>query len=503
MYSAWLKSSLVVGAVLLGAGQVALGQFQYFNVLQFPGNNNASVLENDTGYVLLQQGNPQANYFFQHHYNKTGQFLKRDSITMPAFYEDSPQSLVDYKGGYLKLATLLYSLDSAEVSLIHLSKSLDTLKTISYSYQDLVISEGFGLHYIRDNLILILGRHTGRFNGYRKALALALDSNFQPLWDTIYAPANQNEPGGYAFYDAVLMGDGGFLFSGLNGFYFSNSNSKPKGLLLKTDSLGQEEWRLELSGPEGNNEVLLQKLSDSTVAFVTARIDSPDTQPFTRLRMGIVNSNGIITKDTAFGSLTRNMQIQFFESTKDGNFIAGGYAQGLGFKSYAIKFKSNGEIIWFREYFFGNEIGIDIGELASLIFTQDGGLLFAGSFFDADGLGTHQWLVKTDSFGCLVPGCQNIGLREASAGKPTNFKVYPNPAWARVTVTWSWFEAGLTAPLEFKILSPQGQLLNNYRVENYQNNQQVLNLEALATGTYLLEISSNEKVLDVQRLVKK
>jgi len=62
-------------------------------------------------------------------------------------------------------------------------------------------------------------------------------------------------------------------------------------LLLKTDSLGREEWRKELTSHEGNNEVLLQKLSDSTVAFVTAQRQQLLSTLFylTKLRYGIVD----------------------------------------------------------------------------------------------------------------------------------------------------------------------------------------------------------------------
>jgi hypothetical protein len=107
----------------------------------------------------------------------------------------------------------------------------------------------------------------------------------------------------------------------------------------------------------------------------------------------------------------------------------------------------------------------------------------------------------------LLSGTQNkkanegaIALRPTKAN--TGFTIFPNPGEKVFVVSWNWLEAGLKAPIEFKVLSTQGQLLKSFSLENYQNNQKVLNLEALATGTYLLEIISNEKILDVQRLVK-
>ncbi len=241
------------------------------------------------------------------------------------------------------------------------------------------------------------------------------------------------------------------------------------------------------------------------MAFVTtSNQEEPwSNEYWTYLRYGVVSASGAISLDTLIGPRVLNLQTSFFATTLDGNFITGGYAQSLNWGSYAFKFCPQGDSLWFREYFNGTDFFSDQGVLESMLFTQDGGMLFGGYFLDRNGLGAHTWLVKTDSFGCLVPGCQNIGLPETLAGKRSYFSLYPNPAVERVTLTWNWLEAGLAGPLEFKVLSTHGQLLKSYRLENYQNNQQVLNLEALAAGTYLLEISANEKVLDVQRLVKR
>jgi hypothetical protein len=502
MYNVWLKSKLFLLLSII-APLLTQGQATYFNTIRIPGDNHLDLLENDTAYVVFQQGNPQVNELHLHYFNKAGSFTKSDTFKLDTFYESSQRGLVPWKKGYLKLGSYFFDNMRGESVLLAFDENLDSLSSTRLSYSDPLFSHSiaYGLKAFSANEILVYGNYftwSGNFNLW----LTRLDSNLQVKWDTIYNRLNWTGAGGWQAYDIVKLGDGGYIIGGIATRFLNQKNA---GVLLKTDSLGQEEWRLELSGPEGNNEVLLQKLSDSTVAFVTARIDSlsVSSTSFTRIRYGVVSASGTISLDTLLGPRVLNMQTSFFKTTPEGNFITGGYAQSLNWGSYAFKFSPQGDSLWFRQYFNGTDFFSDQAVLESLIFTQDGGMLFGGYFLDRNGLGAHTWLVKTDSFGCLVPGCQNIGLREASAGKPTNFKVYPNPAGARVTVTWNWFEAGLTAPLKFKILSPQGQLLNNYRVENYQNNQQVLNLEALAAGTYLLEISTQEKILDVQRLVKK
>lgn len=43
------------------------------------------------------------------------------------------------------------------------------------------------------------------------------------------------------------------------------------------------------------------------------------------------------------------------------------------------------------------------------------------------------WIVRSDSFGCVVPGCQLLGVGNPSNMQP-NVQVYPNPAQNELTV---------------------------------------------------------------------
>jgi hypothetical protein len=490
MFKGWLSvKNLVVLALLTPFFLIA--QSTYFNNIRIPGDNQLDLLENDTAYVVLQQGNPQINDLHLHYFNKNGVFRKSDTIELGFFYESSKFGLVPYKGGYLKLGTLFLGADSAVIHITHLANTLDTTNTWAYSYNNALGSEALGVYFFAPNTILVVGMHFLRNNGQRMGLAIALDTNFSKKWDTIYNP-NQNEPGGFALHNAAQLSDGSFIFSGIKGFYNNTSTLKNQGLLLKTDSLGREEWRLELTGPEGNNEVLLQKLSDSTVAFVTtSNQEEPwSNEYWTYLRYGIVSTTGVITLDTLIGPRVLNLRTSFFKATPDGNFITGGYAQSLNWGSYAFKFSPQGDSLWFREYFNGTDFFSDEGVLETMLFTQDGGLLFGGYFLDRNGAGAHTWLVKTDSFGCEVPGCQNIGLPEVSGGKPKVFTLYPNPAQEQVTLSWQIPPEGSTQGLAIKIVNLQGQTLQTIKDTDAKSQAHVLNLSHYPAGLYFLWVYS-------------
>jgi hypothetical protein len=46
-------------------------------------------------------------------------------------------------------------------------------------------------------------------------------------------------------------------------------------------------------------------------------------------------------------------------------------------------------------------------------------------------IGAYAWVCKTDSFGCLVPGCELVGIAPKSS-LAHSFKLYPNPAAERL-----------------------------------------------------------------------
>jgi hypothetical protein len=85
---------------------------------------------------------------------------------------------------------------------------------------------------------------------------------------------------------------------------------------------------------------LVEEVNDSSAAFFTTRIDIPDSQPFTQLRFGVADNNGILL-DTTMGGVVRNMTPDFFEWSPNIGFVGGGFAQGLGFKSYVANIDPN------------------------------------------------------------------------------------------------------------------------------------------------------------------
>lgn len=84
------------------------------------------------------------------------------------------------------------------------------------------------------------------------------------------------------------------------------------------------------------------------------------------------------------------------------------------------KFNINGDLLWSRLYGDTSE-----DNSYSVIHTSDGGFAIVGYTFGS--CYGCVYLIKTDSLGCVVPGCQYTGIEETQYTND-DFKIFPNPS---------------------------------------------------------------------------
>ena len=70
--------------------------------------------------------------------------------------------------------------------------------------------------------------------------------------------------------------------------------------------------------------------------------------------------------------------------------------------------------------------------------TSDGGVVCCGEVqqgtYDPTPFLMTPWVFKTDSLGCIEPGCQFVHVEEITIGLEQSMSVFPNPANDRATV---------------------------------------------------------------------
>jgi hypothetical protein len=191
----------------------------------------------------------------------------------------------------------------------------------------------------------------------------------------------------------------------------------------------------------------------------------------------------------------------------DGNYLAIGgtydstYTDGQPFKNtgWLIKFNESGNLIWQRRYFNTTDMPGQTNYLYDFVELADGGIVAAGERIDwFTDYPQQGWLLRLDSYGCLVPGCQTVGVKE-NEDVSHYLSLYPNPFTDQLQIYFN-------APNEFgsysfKLLSFEGRLLNS--VSGLQNNTTYsLNTEVLPKGIFLVQLFSDDKLVSSHKIVK-
>jgi len=112
--------------------------------------------------------------------------------------------------------------------------------------------------------------------------------------------------------------------------------------------------------------------------------------------------------------------------------IGNRYQYAINPDAFMLLWELDGDLdsLWMRRYWYYGSNGAQ-SSIYSVRSTSDAGLVMCGVTRqgETDPLPYKQdnWLIKLDSYGCLVPGCQNVGIEEVALGLNAYFHIAPNP----------------------------------------------------------------------------
>lgn len=196
---------------------------------------------------------------------------------------------------------------------------------------------------------------------------------------------------------------------------------------------------------------------------------------------------------------SKGNRIQTVIETSDGDFVAVGstyirYPQitTAKYEGYISKVSENGALLWQRFYHhaeFGDNSLYDIDEL------PNGGFLCSGRAYNyapfGDSVDTRSaWLLALDEMGCLVPGCDTLGIG-ITEQNPVQFSIYPNPADQFINIAFSTHEAMGDAVI--RLYDMQGKLLKSVATTRPQATY-MLDSAALESGIYFIKIEGKNAV---------
>jgi Secretion system C-terminal sorting domain len=309
-----------------------------------------------------------------------------------------------------------------------------------------------------------------------------LEGNF--LWRQDYTPQNNLS---VFLYSADQTPDGGYL---LGGSRISGENNDH--LVIKTDSLGNEEWRKVEGNQYQNGTAMVANTNDGNYIF--CGWNSPNTTYNSYPQVTKLDQDGEVIWTNNYGNLGVMKYAFSIKLLDDGGFVFCGSDRLQGILYGQIrKIDADGNEIWYRRYTHTDGIDCWFNDVTP---TSDGGYILTGILgSDADlGIEQDMWAMKVDSYGCLVPGCQFVHVDENT---PAALSVYPNPCADFINV---YVESLNLDQCELQLFDTQGRLVRNAAV-NTSGSTWIMESSTLPEGLYVLQLHASGRMVASERVV--
>lgn len=269
--------------------------------------------------------------------------------------------------------------------------------------------------------------------------------------------------------------------------------------LIRTDANGNQIWRREF-GMDGGSSISLSVTDDGHIVTLTMYRETWWPSYWYEVMLTKWDTAGAIVwqERSHYGYVTSTYDLEILD---DGFVISG---MDLGFGMIA-KFDQYGDSLWSRRF------SVSHGEqyLYDVEPTSDGGFIATGLAYrypplDPELLTTQIiWVIKTDSMGCVVPGCHTVGVQEYVMDLNEHLKVWPVPTDGILNLELPLpLEFDLDGPVQAILLDPLGREVGSWPVPR-QNDVLRLqqHLPELSSGTYYLHLKDQRSWLAGAKLV--
>jgi ribosome modulation factor len=374
------------------------------------------------------------------------------------------------------------------------------------------------------------------------------DSDGDTLWTRYWS----NEFGFQEIgYSAIEDPDGNFLVVGVGG----SPTGYARGLVVKTDPDGNTLWKRYYTGYTGSTSSTIFGSIDNAFGggyIVGGSTRSCETCPFQHFALRLDYNGEEIWQNTLvntsndagprilnygngnyYGATNRCLDAEglyqckpqiikyseegdtlwshtygenwtfrpYFTTVKrlsDGNLFTGGqtYEDNI-WKGLIAKIDTSGTMLWQRIYtnVEGNECRFnDFTELTT------GELVAVGVAWPQGGdepLGQDTWILKTDEYGCLIPGC-HVSVEELER-QEQSFLVGPNPASDRLNIYLPG-EVTRTHHTQFRLTDLTGKLIREFSADTGSTTY-MLDVSEYPAGLYLLTLVVDGQMIKTERVV--
>ncbi|MFN3940673.1 MAG: T9SS type A sorting domain-containing protein, partial [Chitinophagales bacterium] len=154
------------------------------------------------------------------------------------------------------------------------------------------------------------------------------------------------------------------------------------------------------------------------------------------------------------------------------------------YHGYMARVDINGNAIWERRYPSPGGLGQD-NRIHDVELTDSGGIIIAGAAYgEVYAEDQNFWVMQLDSVGCLVPGCDTLGVSIMPMPFNNDFTVFPNPANSYCVVQTG---TPLQTNAMIEIISINGTVIQT-RTMQAGNISATLSLENIPAGVYFVKV---------------
>ncbi|MBL7983017.1 MAG: T9SS type A sorting domain-containing protein [Flavobacteriales bacterium] len=333
--------------------------------------------------------------------------------------------------------------------------------------------------------------------------ALRTDLDGNELWRATYP-----WPGSpYSALSSFSTLPGGDLF--MCGTRFMTVNNGDYSV-QRTDGSGGLRWRVSWGGPFTDGITQVATGSDGHALACGIRSYAAgytSSQPYLAK---LDSSDGSIMWEKEYGPKLYSHLFYSLQECPDGNVIAAGRCfeqPGPTVQKGLLALTSAaGDSLWKYYYFYVDTlISTGQGTFYDVIQTQDGGFIAAGSVNNPVGQGNppgysqDTWVVKVDADGCIIPGCNSVGIAEQATNLLGAISIWPNPAHGQTTVQLTLPPGVANGPFELTLVATDGRVVRRERIAG--NGEHTLALHELPAGMYYVHVADGGKWLTGGKLM--
>ncbi len=432
-------------------------------------------------------------------------FVKFDLSGEPVFHKTLSAQSKFYETWFGDL------LPTPDGNLIDIGFTTDTVRKaliIKYSPEGdtLLTREYFSINYPEFTFIVpteIRKKETGGYvmlnthdSGSNPDISImVLDSNLNLTQHTAYGGIFSELP-----FSLILDENGGFIVgSGRDNTNKTSNNFFSQTYTIKTDSLGviQWTWHSPMEQLQDIARAMVQTEDGGLVIASGTGIEVPTNSSSSSLRWdGLIfklDAERNVEWSTELRGLRPTMitQLNKLIAMEDGSgYVAfGRIAEDVTdgtprASAWMVKISTEGDSLWSRYYNFIDSIDSDPTPY-DFKRTADGGFIAVGET-DTDIPGAPSqvgWILKTDEFGCLVPGC-NIVVAVTEAESEVRLSLYPNPATDFLNVYFR--SPNLKGEAGFRIIDAAGRLMREFK-SRLPDVTLIVPVSDYAPGVYFLQ----------------